>query len=42
MKFPVHRVKIYVINGKEALTGDWEELIRKHVVIVQWTVVSTF
>ena len=26
IKFGVHGVKTYGINGKEALTGDWEEL----------------
>ena len=27
----MHGVKTYDINGKEALTGDWEELNKKNI-----------
>ena len=32
IKFQVHWVKTYGINGKEALTGDWEELNKETCV----------
>ena len=32
IKLCVYWVKTYVINGKEALTGDWEELNKEKYV----------
>ena len=32
IKLRVHGLKTYGINGKEALTGDWEELNKKTFV----------
>ena len=34
IKLRVHEVKTYCINGKEALTGDWEELNKEHMYIM--------
>ena len=37
IKRRVHGLKTYGMNGKEALTGDWEELNKKHMYIMYVT-----